>query len=114
MIDRLRNHGYKLVGMGALWSLYRARSAMHCRMVEAAGRGLEPLCRLPKPFERVIPNAVMIAQATEVKGSKPASFRQKYTAAFSKLYESLCEEIVQRAEWRRARLPKPQLEVFET
>jgi chromosome partitioning protein len=105
LLDRIRSHGFKIAGLGTLWSLYRTQNALHRRIVEAAGRDQEVLKRLPKPFSTVIPNAAKIAEATE-PGGKPATFRQKYTPEFAKLFEALCAEIVQRAEWQRAQQPE--------
>ena len=48
-------------------------------MVEATAKGIEPLSRLPKPFDTIIPNAAKIAESAEIEGGMPASFRQKYS-----------------------------------
>jgi len=113
LLDRLKTHKYKIAGMGTLWSLYRSQNAMHRKMIDPALRKVEPLSRLPQPFTTIIPNAAKIAEATEIEGAKPASFRTKYTAEFSRLFENLCEEIVQRAEWQRKTLPQPNPEAVE-
>jgi hypothetical protein len=47
----------------------------------------------------VIPNAAAIAESTE-PDLTPHTFKAKYTSQFAKLYTSLCEEIVQRCEWK--------------
>ena len=91
----------KIEGLGTLWSLYREQNKIHRRFVEAAVKGVDPLNRLPKPFNTIIPNATAIAESAEADRN-PQSFTAKYTPPFAKLYRSLCEEIVQRSEWPMA------------
>ena len=98
---RIRRLGFKLEGLGTLWSLYREQNKIHKRIVAAAKKGTEPLNLLPRPFDAIIPNAAAIAEATE-PGRKSKSFSVKYTQKFADLYRSLCEEIVQRSEWQMA------------
>jgi chromosome partitioning protein len=108
LLDRIKSHGFKLAGMGTLWSMYRTQNAMHRKVVELADRGADSVVRLPRPFTTIIPNAAKIAEATEVEGTKPATFRHKYSPEFAKLFEALCGEIVQRAEWQRSAVLQPQ------
>ncbi len=97
LLNRIRGHGFKIHGAGTLWTLYRSQNPLHRRVVEAASRRVEPYDRLPRPFDVVIPNAAAIVEAAEVENT-PTTFRQKYSAEFARLFESLCNEIVQRAE----------------
>ncbi|RUL83180.1 ParA family protein [Tautonia sociabilis] len=99
--DRIRRMGVKIEGLGTLWSLYREQNAVHRRVVEAAGKGIEPYSQLPRPFETVIPNAAAIAMASE-PNRKPKSFNAKYSGNFASLYRDLTGEIVQRSEWQKA------------
>lgn len=100
LLERIRRMGYKIEGLGTLWSLYREQNALHRKVVAAAPKGDEPFDRLPRPFRTIIPNASAIAEATE-PGRNPKSFNAKYTPPFAKLYRSLCEEIIQRLESAR-------------
>jgi chromosome partitioning protein len=97
LLDRVRKRGFKIAGVGTLWSLYRVQNPLHCKIIEQAKRGSAPFDQLPKPFETVIPNAAKIAEATE-PGQRPKTFRQKYSPQFAKLFEALCGEIVRRVE----------------
>jgi chromosome partitioning protein len=99
LLDRLGSYGYKIQGLGTLWSLYREQNAMHRRIIEQTQRGASLLNRLPRPFETVIPNAAKIAEATE-PDFRPKTYHQKYTAQFARMYEGLCEEIIQRSEFQ--------------
>lgn len=99
LMDRIRRTGVKISGLGTLWSLYREQNAMHRKIVADARRGVEPYTFLPRPFETIIPNASAISATTEPNG-KPSSFVAKYTKAFAKDYQSLCEEIIQRCQWQ--------------
>ena len=101
LLDRIRRMGYRIVGLGTLWSLYREQNGMHRKMLEAVAGGGEPYDQLPRPFRTVIPNAAKIAEATE-PGRTPKNFNLKYTAEFAKLYRGVCEEIVQRSQWQQA------------
>jgi chromosome partitioning protein len=101
LLDRIRRMGYRINGLGTLWSLYREQNAMHRKMIEVVSKGVEPFHNLPRPFKTIIPNAAKIAEATE-PDRKPRNFNAKYTTEFAKLYRSLCEEIVQRSQWQRA------------
>jgi aminoglycoside N3'-acetyltransferase len=83
------------------------------RIRREAARRVEPLNKLPRLFQTVIPNATRIAEATEVDRATPPTFRHKYSPEFAKLYEALCEEIVQRAEWQRSNQPAAGPEVVE-
>ncbi len=98
LLNRLRSKRFKIAGLGTLWSLYREQNAIHRKFVARAMEGDETLDKLPKPFETIIPNAAAIAQASE-DSLLPKNFKAKYSTAFAKIYERLCEEIVQRAHW---------------
>ncbi len=101
-MDRIQKLGFKITGLGTLWSLYRQEVEIHRRTVKAAEERIEPWAKqLPPPFKTIIPNAAAIARANE-PGHSPKSFNAKYTPPFAKLYRSLCEEIVQRSEWQMA------------
>jgi chromosome partitioning protein len=97
LLDRIKKRGFKISGLGTLWSLYRQQNPLHCKFVEQAKKSSPPFDQLPKPFETIIPNAAKIAGATE-PGQKPRTFRQKYSLEFAKLFEALCGEMVRRVE----------------
>jgi chromosome partitioning protein len=101
LLDRIRRMGFKIAGLGTLWSLYREQNGLHRRIVEAVSKGDEPFNQLPRPFKTIIPNASAIAEAAE-PGREPKSFNAKYSPQFARLYRSLCEEIVQRSQWPAA------------
>lgn len=105
LLDRIRRMGVKIDQLGTLWSLFRTQNQMHRAVIDKTGRGVEPFGRMPKPFETVIPNAAKIAETTE-PDRNPNTFNAKYTPEFARLYRSLCEEIVQRCQWRAAELEK--------
>jgi chromosome partitioning protein len=98
LLDRIKKKGFKISGMGTLWSLYREQNALHRKFVDMGGRRVPPFDQLPEPFETIIPNAAKISEATE-PDRRPKTFRLKYTAEFAKLFEALCAEIVRRGEW---------------
>jgi chromosome partitioning protein len=107
LLDRVAKLGYtKVKPVGTLWSLYREQNHVHRGIVERARDRVDPYSRLPKPFETVIPNATAIADSTDPDRA-PSTFRAKYTTAFAKLYERLCEEIVSRTEWKRLEQKEP-------
>jgi chromosome partitioning protein len=110
LLDRLERGGYRIYGLGTLWSLYREQNAMHRRIIDLAQRGEQNLNRLPRPFKTIIPNAARIAEATE-PNFRPSSFHQKYTTQFARLYEHLCEEIIQRSEYQPAAANGQRVEV---
>lgn len=112
LTERIRSFGYKLYGLGTLWSLYREQNAMHKRVVANAAAGRDPYPKLPRPFETVIPNATKIGEASE-PGAQPATFRKKYSPEFAKLFEELCGEIVRRSEWQRQQQPDKRPELVE-
>jgi chromosome partitioning protein len=100
LMSRLSTLGFKVKGLGTIWSLYREQNNMHRAVVAAAGRGDSYFEKLPKPFKTIIPNATKIAEATEPEmPQQPSTFTAKYTAPFAKLFESLCDEIVKRSQW---------------
>lgn len=105
LLDRIRRMGVKIDQLGTLWSLYRTQNPMHRKIIDAVERGVDLYGRMPKPFATVIPNAARIAEATEPDRA-PKNFNAKYTPEFARLYRSLCEEIVQRDQWRRAAAAK--------
>ena len=102
LISRLATLGYRVGGLGTLWSLYREQNNMHRAVVAASLKGDRRLADLPTPFETIIPNATKIAETTDAAAGKPASFSAKYTPPFARLFESLCDEITQRTEWAAA------------
>lgn len=99
LLSRLATLGYRVDGLGTLWTLYREQNNMHKAIVAASAKGDPRLAGLPKPFETVIPNATKIAETTDPTSTTPTSFAAKYTHQFAKLFESLCEEIAKRSEW---------------
>jgi len=99
LLSRLSTLGYRVTGLGTLWSLYREQNNMHKAIVAASRKGDSRLAGLPKPFETIIPNATKIAETTDATASTPKSFSEKYTYQFAGLFNDLCEEICKRAEW---------------
>jgi chromosome partitioning protein len=97
LMQRVRRMGFKVEGLGTLWSLVRDQNNMHGKIVKAASTSIKPYNQLPKPFKTVIPNASAITAASE-PGCHHKSFTTKYTPQFAKLYRSLCAEILQRIE----------------
>jgi len=112
LADRIKSYGYKIHGLGTLWTLYREQNAMHKRIVEMAAKGSEQLAKLPRPFKTIIPNATKIGEASE-NAKQPRTFRMKYTLEFAKLFEELCLEVVQRSEWQRQHQSAQQPELVE-
>jgi chromosome partitioning protein len=110
LLDRIRKRGFKIAGLGTLWSLYRQQNALHCKFIEQARCRISPFDQLPVPFDSIIPNAAKIAGATE-PGQQPKNYRQKYSLEFAKLFESLCGEIVRRAEWETGTVRERELAV---
>lgn len=94
-MERIRRIGSKVVGLGTLWTLYRANNEVHERVVAASYRRHPELAALPIPFRTVIPNATAIARACEPTESV-ASLSVKYEPAFARLYQNLAAEIVAR------------------
>jgi chromosome partitioning protein len=99
LMERIRKMGFKLEGLGTLWSLVRDQNKTHGKIVDAASKGIEPFGQLPKPFKTIIPNASAITAASE-PNCHPKSFTTKYTPQFAKLYRNLCAEILERSEMR--------------
>jgi hypothetical protein len=64
---------------------------------------------LPRARLMVIPNAASLAGACD-PDTQIATLRQKYTPAFAKLYEDLCDEILERLDSPR---PSPIQPTFE-
>lgn len=95
LVDRLKRHGYKVPGLGTLWSLYRHQTAMHREFVTGAARWTHLLQRLPEPFETHIPNATAIPDGLDPTRT-PRDFRAKYKTEFAQLFEGLTDEIVNR------------------
>jgi cellulose biosynthesis protein BcsQ len=96
LLHRLATSGFsKIKPIGTLWSLYREQNHVHRATIEKTRQATEPYSHLPRPFETLIPNATAIAHALDPE-KKPASFCQKYTPQFARLYEQLCEEIQSR------------------
>jgi chromosome partitioning protein len=104
LLDRLDTSKFsKIKPFGTLWSLYREQNKVHRATIEKTKLGTGPYSHLPPPFETVIPNATAIAEALDPE-RRPASFKEKYTPPFAKLYEGLCEEIVSRIERKHVAL----------
>lgn len=95
LMDRLKNHNFKISPLGTLWSMYREQNPMHKKIRELVASKSEQLKALPPPFETVIPNAAKISEASESSGT-PSSFSTKYTPEFAKRFKWLCAEIKQR------------------
>jgi chromosome partitioning protein len=103
LMDRIKKGGYKVHGIGTLWSLFRKENILHRNRVEGWGKGLDAdLDCLPRPFETIIPNATKIAEAAELVGigNAPTTFRNKYTLAFARLFEDVSKELLQRVQWQ--------------
>lgn len=102
LLDRLATHGFRVKGLGTAWTLYREQNGMHREIVTAAGAGDARYAVLPEPFRTIIPNAAKIAEATDATAASPATFAAKYSHAFARLFEGLCDEIIDRCGWRPA------------
>lgn len=105
LLSRLATLGYRVRGLGTLWSLYREQNSMHKAVVAASRKGDARLGSLPPAFRTVIPNATKIAETTDATAAAPATFAAKYTPPFARLFEALCDEIAARAEWRPTARP---------
>lgn len=92
LMERLKSAGFKIRGLGTLWSLHREQNSMHRKIVEMGTGRIKPLQLLPRPFTTIIPNAAQISDAT-VAGRVPINLRAKYGPRFAALFEALCFEI---------------------
>jgi chromosome partitioning protein len=104
LMNRIKKGGFKVQGIGTLWSLFRKENVVHRSRVEGWGKGTDTyLDSLPRPFETIIPNATKIAEAAEFVGigNAPKTFRNKYSLNFAKLFEDVSKELVQRIQWQR-------------
>lgn len=110
LLQRIRQTGVKLEGLGTLWSLYRKQNRMHVRTIHAAENRVSPYSELTAPFETIIPNSTAIADSTDVE-SPQTSFKKKYTPEFAKLYSDLCDEIVGRVAFREIPVNGKKLEL---
>jgi chromosome partitioning protein len=104
LLDRIARNRLKIRGLGTLWSLYRDQNSIHRRIIEATARGEEPYDQLLLPFETIIPNATAITEASE-PNTIHHSFKAKYRPIFSRLFSSLCDEIIDRCEAASTRPP---------
>jgi chromosome partitioning protein len=90
-MNRIKKGGFKVQGIGTLWSLFRKENVVHRSRVEGWGKGTDTyLDSLPRPFETIIPNATKIAEAAEFVGigNAPKTFRNKYSLNFANLKTS--------------------------
>ena len=83
------------------FTLYRVQVDKHRNIVSPAKRRAGRLADLPLPFDTVIPNAAALAAACD-PDHQFATLRQKYSPTCATLYESLCDEILERLDSPRA------------
>ncbi|WP_417739139.1 ParA family protein [Rosistilla oblonga] len=96
--DRIHNYRYKTVCLGTLWSMCRGNDRMHKAIIEGAANNHAQLRDLPTPFETTVPLAANIAHAGELTDKQPKTFRAKYGTEFGRIYEQICEELMERVE----------------
>lgn len=107
--ERLQRKGITTEVLGTLFTLYRVQVDRHRNLVSLAKRRAGRLALLPMPFDTVIPNAAALAGACD-PDSQYATLRQKYTPVFAKLYDDLCDEILDRLDSPRPHPIQPTLE----
>ncbi|WP_442505625.1 ParA family protein [Novipirellula sp. SH528] len=94
LVKRLSTYGFKLAGLGTLWTLYREQVALHREMV------LDPFSGIPKPFQTIIPNATRLASAVDPRSVNApfANCDAKYGKPFATRYRDLVDEMFGRCE----------------
>lgn len=96
--ERIQTAGYKKDSIGTLWSMCRGNDRMHQEVIDRAAEGRGIFKGLPNAFETRIPLAANIAHAGELTDRHPRTFRSKYGTEFGKIYENVCEEIIDRLQ----------------
>ena len=97
LVSQVELKGFKVPPLGTVWSMHRTNVAAHARYIVAARAGAKELAAIPKPFEADIPHATAIVNTTE-PGTKPKSFKAKYTTLFAEKFQALTDEIIHRVE----------------
>lgn len=101
--NRIQSAGYKKDCSGVLWSMVRGADRTHADIIEGfQSEGAQP-------FQTQIPLAAQISNATAqfdelTDEQQPKTFRGKYGTRFGRIYESLCEEIMERLPERKVKL----------
>lgn len=95
LVHRIQSAGYKRDCLGLLWSMVRGQDATHGEIVKGFRSNQVT------PFQTTVPLTASISNATAQfvppEGlTEPKSFRGKYGTKFGKIYESFCEELVER------------------
>lgn len=95
LVHRIQSAGYRRDCLGLLWSMVRGQDATHGEIIQGFKN------KQVTPFQSTVPLAASISNATaqfvppEGK-SNPNKFRGKYGAKFGRIYESFCEELIER------------------
>ncbi|WP_052031560.1 ParA family protein [Novipirellula maiorica] len=94
LVKRMAGYGFKLAGLGTLWTLYREQVALHREMVR------DPFTRIPTPFQTIIPNATRLAAAVDPRGVNApfSNCDAKYGKPFATRYRELVDELFARCE----------------
>ncbi len=98
LLERIRKRGHKrILPLGSLWSMVRVQNRKHKEMMKIIEDGKCQYDGIPKPFQTYIPNMAAISNAME-NNKEFVKFNDKYKSQSTKLYKSLCQEIIQRIE----------------
>ncbi|WP_345324877.1 ParA family protein [Novipirellula rosea] len=94
LVKRISSYGFKLAGLGTLWTLYREQVALHREMVR------DPFSGIPQPFQTIIPNATRLASAVDPRSihNPSANCDAKYSKPFATRYRELVDELFGRCE----------------
>ncbi len=94
LVKRISSYGFKLAGLGTLWTLYREQVALHREMVR------DPFSGIPQPFQTIIPNATRLASAVDPRciQTPSANCDAKYSQPFATRYRELVDELFSRCE----------------
>ncbi|MCO8124079.1 ParA family protein [Stieleria sp. TO1_6] len=92
LVQRISKYGYKMTGLGTLWTLYRSQVALHREMVR------DPFPGIPTPFQAVIPNSTRLAEAVDPRHIATAQINcdAKYTKEFAGRYRAIADELIER------------------
>lgn len=104
LLERIRMRGFTRIRcLGTLWSMVRVQIRNHLDIMNLVKNSAAEYKNLPRPFETYIPNMAAIADALDSQSEFP-HFQSKYQYQATRLFKSLCEEIMQRI----AQLPNAQ------
>lgn len=98
LIDRLSKRGFtRTQCLGTLWSMFRKQIPRHVRTIQESRLKEGVYACLPQPFNTVIPNMSVIADALDCRDDV-GTFPEKYRYQSAGLFFSLCREIEERIE----------------